>query len=82
MIQQVLWILKQTHISVRLRDYIPNTSKLIIAQRVASVEDADMIIVLNNGKISATGKHEELLKTSDIYREIYQQQVGRGDDNE
>jgi ATP-binding cassette subfamily B protein len=70
------------HIRSGLRDYIPNTSKLIIAQRVASVEDADMIIVLNNGKISATGKHEELLKTSDIYREIYQQQVGRGDDNE
>ena len=65
------------HIRSGLRDYIPNTSKLIIAQRVASVEDADMIIVLNNGKISATGKHEELLKTSDIYREIYQQQVGR-----
>ena len=70
------------HIRSGLREYIPNTSKLIIAQRVASVEDADMIIVLNNGKISATGKHEELLKTSDIYREIYQQQVGRGDDNE
>lgn len=64
------------------RDYIPETTKIIIAQRVASVEDADMIIVMNNGRISATGTHDELIKTSDIYKEVYKQQVGRGEDNE
>lgn len=63
-------------------DYIPETTKIIIAQRVASVEDADMIIVMSNGKISATGTHDELLDTSDIYKEVYEQQLGRGDDNE
>ena len=57
---------------------IPNTTKLIIAQRISSVQDADKIIVLDNGKISAFGTHEELLKTSQIYQEVYQSQV-KGD---
>lgn len=69
-------------IRASFRDYIPETTKIIIAQRVSSVEDADMIIVMNNGKISDIGKHEDLLKTSEIYKEVYEQQVGRGDDNE
>ena len=56
------------------REDIPDTTKLIIAQRVASVQDADMIIVLGNGTISAIGTHEELLNTSDIYRDIYESQ--------
>lgn len=58
------------------RRYIPETTKIIIAQRIASVRDADMIIVLDNGGVSAVGTHEELLKTSPIYREVYEQQSG------
>ncbi len=58
------------------REYIPETTKIIIAQRVASVQDADCILVMENGRIAATGTHEQLLKTSAIYREIYTQQTG------
>lgn len=64
------------------KKYIPETTKIIIAQRVASVKDADMIIVLDNGKISACGKHEELLTSSEIYKEIYTQQTNGGNENE
>ena len=64
------------------KQYIPETTKIIIAQRIASVEDADMIIVMDNGAITAVGNHEELLKTSDIYREVYTQQVSGGDSDE
>jgi ATP-binding cassette subfamily B protein len=53
---------------------IPNTTKIIIAQRVASVQDADKIIVLDDGKINAVGTHDELLKTCAIYREVYESQ--------
>ena len=62
------------------KDYIPETTKIIIAQRVSSVEDADMIIVMNNGKIENVGTHNELLKTSEIYREVYEQQTSGGDE--
>ena len=58
------------------KTYIPETTKIIIAQRIASVMDADKIIVMNNGKISAIGTHEELLKNSEIYKEVYAQQIG------
>ena len=61
--------------------YIPDTTKIIIAQRVASVQEADMIIVMDNGRVSACGKHEELLKSSEIYREVYEQQTNGGDEN-
>ena len=61
--------------------FIPETTKIIIAQRIASVQDADMIIVLDKGAISAIGKHDELLATSEIYREVYEQQTG-GQNNE
>ena len=64
------------------KKYIPETTKIIIAQRVASVEDADMIIVMENGKITAVGKHNDLLEKSDIYREVYNQQVSGGDCDE
>ena len=64
------------------KKFIPETTKIIIAQRVASVEDADMIIVMDNGGISAKGTHKELLASCDIYREIYQQQTNGGGDNE
>lgn len=59
--------------------YIAETTKIIIAQRIASVQDADMIIVMDNGKICACGTHAELLESSDIYREVYEQQTNGGD---
>ncbi len=62
--------------------YIPETTKIIIAQRVASVEEADMIIVMDNGRISAVGDHKTLLETSDIYREVYEQQTNGGEEHE
>lgn len=61
-----------------MRRFIPETTKIIIAQRVSSVEDADLIIVMDGGRISAAGTHSELLGSSDIYREIYSQQTGGG----
>lgn len=64
------------------KDFIPETTKIIIAQRISSVQDADMIIVMENGKVSATGNHEELMHTSEIYREIFEQQTNGGDDDE
>ena len=62
------------------RMQIPDTTKLIIAQRVASVQDADLILVLDGGKIAAAGKHEDLLQASDIYREVYESQVKGGEE--
>ncbi len=62
------------------REYIPDTTKLIIAQRVASVEDADMIVILDNGMVVATGTHQELLKTSPIYQEVYYSQQKGGEE--
>ena len=64
------------------RSFIPETTKIIIAQRISSVQDADMIIVMDNGRISAAGTHYELMKTSEIYREVYEQQTNGGDANE
>ena len=63
------------------REEIPNTTKIIIAQRVSSVEDADKIIVLNEGKIDGIGTSEELLKTNAIYREVYESQMKGGDED-
>ena len=56
------------------REYIPDTTKLIIAQRISSVQDADMIIIMDGGKINAVGTHEELLRDNPIYREVYESQ--------
>ena len=64
------------------KQYIPETTKIIIAQRIASVQDADMIIVMDNGKIENVGTHKELLEKSEIYREVYEQQVKGGQDDE
>lgn len=64
------------------KKYIPETTKIIIAQRVASVQDADMIIVMDNGRISAAGTHDELMQSSEIYKEVFAQQTGGGEDNE
>ena len=63
------------------REEIPNTTKIIIAQRVSSIEDADKIIVLNEGKIDGIGTSEELLKTNAIYREVYESQMKGGDED-
>jgi ATP-binding cassette subfamily B protein len=64
------------------KETIPDTTKIIIAQRISSVEDADRIIVLNDGKIDGFGSHDELLKNNDIYREVYESQVKGADNNE
>ena len=64
------------------REEIPDTTKIIIAQRVSSIEDADQIIVLDKGEISGIGTSEELLKTNAIYREVYESQVKGGEDDE
>ncbi len=63
------------------REFIPDTTKIIIAQRVASVQDADRIIVMDGGRICAVGNHEELMKSSEIYREVYTSQNKAGDQN-
>ena len=63
------------------RKFIPETTKIIIAQRVASVQDADRIIIMDGGRISCIGTHDELMKTSDIYREIYTTQNKAGDED-
>ena len=64
-----------------LRKALPNTTKIIIAQRLSSVEDADLILVMDDGMINGMGTHEELLKTNEIYKEIYniQNKVGGND---
>ncbi len=58
-----------------LRDYLPGTTKLIIAQRVASVEDADEIIVMENGSIAERGSHDELISRRGIYYEVWESQT-------
>lgn len=64
------------------REKIPNTTKIIIAQRVSSIEDADQIVVLNEGRIDGIGTSKELLETNQIYKEVYESQMKGGDDNE
>ena len=63
---------------------IPGTTKIIIAQRISSIQDADRIIVMNDGKVDAFASHEELLQNNQIYREVYeaQTQTGGGDFDE
>ncbi|MCI6228849.1 MAG: ABC transporter ATP-binding protein/permease [Clostridiales bacterium] len=67
----------RTDASIRqaLSGEIPETTKIIIAQRIASVQECDLILVMDGGRIVAQGKHDELLKTSDIYREVYESQT-------
>ena len=64
------------------KSFIPSTTKIIIAQRIASVQEADMILVLDGGKIVGVGNHDELLATNEIYREVYTQQTRGGNDGE
>lgn len=65
-----------------LKSFIPDTTKIIIAQRISSVEEADMIVVMDNGSISDVGTHSELLARSEIYLEVYEQQTNGGKTNE
>ena len=71
-----------SYIRKAFREKIPNTTKIIIAQRVSSIEDADRIVVLDEGKISGIGTSEELLKTNEIYKEVYNTQMKGGENNE
>ena len=64
------------------KSFIPTTTKIIIAQRIASVEEADMIIVMDGGKIVGVGKHSELVENNEIYKEVYTQQTRGGKENE
>lgn len=74
-----------THTDAQIRaslaKYAPQTTKIIIAQRVASVQDADRIIVMDEGKIAGIGTHEQLLRDNEIYREVYQSQIKGGEEN-
>ncbi len=64
------------------REEIPDTTKIIIAQRVSSVQDADKIIVIDNGRINGIGTHDELLESNEIYREVFESQTRAGDFDE
>ena len=65
-----------------MREEIPNTTKIIIAQRVASIQDADKIVVINNGMIDGVGTHDELIESNEIYREVFESQTKAGDFDE
>lgn len=69
-------------IRLGLKKYIPQTTKIIIAQRISSVMDSDLIIVMDNGRIQDYGTHSELLERCEIYQEVYEQQIGGGEQNE
>ena len=74
----------KTDASIRraFAEKIPDTTKIIIAQRISSVQDADMIVIMNEGKIAAVGKHEDLLANNLIYKEVFESQRKGGEDNE
>lgn len=73
-IPPALWILPRMRRSVGVPQDLPGTTKLIVAQRVTSVMDADLILVMDDGAVAAQGTHEELMKTCEIYREVYESQ--------
>ena len=63
-----------------LKEDLPNMTKIVIAQRISSIEDADQIIIMDNGRIDAIGTHDELIKTNKIYQEVYSTQNRVGGD--
>ena len=69
-------------IRMAMREYIPETTKFIIAQRISSVQDADMILVMEGGAVNAVGTHDELVKSNEVYRDIYTLQNKAGDNDE
>ena len=69
----------EARIRTNLKQMFPETTKIIIAQRISSVQDADMIIVMNDGKIDGIGNHAELLKSNEIYQEVYNSQKDYSD---
>lgn len=69
-------------IRMAMREYIPETTKFIIAQRISSVQDADMIIVMGGGAVNAVGTHDELVKSNEVYRDLYTLQNKAGDNDE
>ena len=73
-------LLRHALIRKGFREFIPETTKIIIAQRISSIEDADLILVMDGGVVSAMGTHEQLLQTCEIYQEIYESQVKGGGD--
>ena len=71
----------EARIRTMLKEELPEMTKIIIAQRIASVQEADMILVLDDGKIVSCGTHDELMQTSPIYREVYESQTKGDPDN-
>ena len=70
----------EAKIRISLQENIPDTTKIIIAQRISSVRHADKIIVMNNGRIDGIGTHDELVENNPMYREVYESQTGAGGD--
>lgn len=64
------------------REQLPDTTKLIIAQRISSIQDADLILVMDNGRILEMGTHDELMEHSEVYREVYTSQMKGGDEDD
>lgn len=69
-------------IQTAFKTEIPDTTKIIIAQRISSIENCDKIVVMDNGQIDGIGTHEELLKSNEIYKEVYESQMKGSDTNE